>query len=136
MFEAYIEQKLVWRALGERFEQTAEMKGAYVAVSGYFLQGNVICIMFCDVMFCQFNSRKVLLFEACMNIGIGRIIGNAAQHFVHYFHHQVIDLQLAAGTGEDQAGNIIMQEFRFGCCFIQGRMEVIVGKELRFTVLL
>ena len=54
------EQELVWRALGEGFENTTEMKRTYMTVRGDFLQGNVIRIMFCDVVFGQFYGSEVL----------------------------------------------------------------------------
>lgn len=70
-----------------------------------------------------------------MNAVVGMVVGDAAQYFVNDLHDQVVYLQLAARTGEYQAGNIIMQELRFGCCFVDRGMQVIVRKELCAAIL-
>ena len=122
-------------SLGKGLEDPAEVKGAHQAMSSKVLQGDVVGVMFGNVLLGQLDGGEVLLFEAGMDAVIGCVVGYGAQNLVHHFQYQVIDLQFAAGTGKHQPGNVEMQKLRFGCCFIEGRVEVMIGEESSLSVL-
>ncbi len=125
----------MWGGLRKSLENTAEMEWTHMAMRSQVLQRDIIGIMFGEVLLGPFDRGKVLLLEAGMYALVGMVISDAAQYLVYDFHHEVIHLQFAAGTAQDQTGNVEMQELRLRSGFVQGRMEVIIAKEGRFPIL-
>lgn len=62
------------------------------------------------------------------------VIGHIAHHLVGHLHHQLVYLQFAAAALHHQLHDREVQELCFRGGAQQGRMQIIVRKELRMLI--
>ena len=100
-----------------------------MAITGSFIQRNILCKMPRDVFLGFFYGNKMVFFQSLGYKRIGPVVSNRPQHLFYYFHHQLIDLQPGARAAKGQLQDIKMKELRFRIGIHQGGMTIVVTKK-------